>query len=49
MGGVASASEASSDDKSGGRQTFGDLSTNDEIETNADDEAVAAENSLPRR
>ena len=46
---IASASEAGSDDKSGGRQTFGDLSTNDRIATNADDEAVVAENTLPRR
>ena len=43
---VASASESGSDDKSGGRHTFGNLSTDN---TEGVDETVAADGTLPRR
>jgi len=42
---IASASESGSTDKSGGRETFGKLSTTDV----SDDDAVVAGNTLPRR
>ena len=46
---IASASESGSNDKSGGRQTFGDLSTNDTADTTTDDDVVVADSTLPRR
>jgi hypothetical protein len=47
---IASASEAGSNDKSGGRHTFGNLDTSDQRETETDDnEAVIAQNTVPRR
>jgi hypothetical protein len=49
---IASASESGSDDKSGGRQTFGNLVPNDPItakSAEAEDEAVTSDNLVPRR
>ena len=46
---IASASESGSNDKSGGRETFGDISTNDVVDTTVDDDAVVANSTLPRR
>jgi hypothetical protein len=47
---IASASESGSNDKSGGRQTFGNLNANDQHETeSSDDEVVIAHNTTPRR
>ena len=46
---IASASESGSNDKSGGRATFGDLSTNDDADTTENDDVVVADTSLPRR
>ena len=47
---VASASESGSNDKSGGRHTFGNLNANDDLDTEtADDEVVVVDNTTPRR
>ena len=45
---IASASESGSNDKSGGRQTYGNLTPNDRSETNVDDEVIA-DNTIRRR
>jgi hypothetical protein len=45
---IASAGEAGSNDKSGGRQTYGDLSANDKTET-VDDEVLVDDSTIPRR
>lgn len=47
---IASASESGSNDKSGGRHTFGNLDANDQNETEtADNEVVIGRNTTPRR
>jgi hypothetical protein len=47
---IASASESGSNDKSGGRHTFGNLDSNDQNETEtADNEVVIGHNTTPRR
>ena len=48
---IASTSESGSDDKSGGRQTFGNLGSTDQLTAKiaAQDEVVTAEIALPRR
>jgi hypothetical protein len=47
---IASASESGSNDKSGGRQTFGNLNANDQLESEtADDQVVTADSTIPRR
>lgn len=46
---IASTSESGSNDKSGARQTFGDLSSNSRLETNVDDEVAIADNTIRRR
>lgn len=44
---IASTSESGSNDKAGARQTYGDLSANDRLETNVDHEVIAG-NTLRR-
>ena len=47
---IASASDSGSNDKAGGRQTFGNLNANDQLKTEtAEDEVVTANNTSPRR
>jgi hypothetical protein len=47
---IASASESGSNDKSGGRHTFGNLNSNDQRETEtADNEVMIGRNTTPRR
>lgn len=46
---IASASESGSNDTSGGRENFGDLSPNYGSDTKVDEDVVVVESSLPRR
>jgi hypothetical protein len=46
---IASASESGSHDKSGGRQTYGNLNPNDQLETETAEEEVVIANRVPRQ